>query len=329
MSKILLVCLLLGLALADIGARHQFKNFMKKYNKNYSQDELSYRFRVFQENLARAAEFQKREKANGASFGVTQFMDLTPAEFSKMYKMPNITSKIAYRANAPVKTEFTQSKLYSPNPTTWDWFVQTSPAVCTPVYNQGQCGSCWAFSATETIESYNVISAGNQLVGLSMEQIVDCDTTCYGCGGGWPYLAYGYVQSAPGIELYTDYPYTAGEGESGSCQYNSADVVAQVSGYTTISGETGLYQQTSTTGPVSVCVDAESWQYYTSGVLTTCGTSVDHCVQLTGYTNYGQTGSYWVVRNSWATNWGVNGFIFIEIGQDLCMIGDYATVPTE
>jgi len=323
MYKAFLVCLLLGLALAT-SPRHQFSKFIKKYNKSYAHDELPMRFQIFQENMARAAEIQKKDAK--ATYGITQFMDLSASEFSRMYKMPNITSKMSYRPSAPAKTEFVLNKEYAPNPTTFDWFTQ---GVCTPVYNQGQCGSCWAFSATENIESYNVIQAGKSLIGLSMEQIVDCDTTCYGCGGGWPYLAYQYVQSAPGIDTYTSYPYTAGEGESGSCQYNQANVAAQVNGYTTITGETGLYQQASTTGPVSVCVDAETWQYYEGGVISTCGTSVDHCVQLTGYTNYGQTGSYWVVRNSWGTSWGENGFIWVEIGQDLCLIGDYATVPTE
>jgi C1A family cysteine protease len=325
-SKVFFVCLILGLALAA-SPKHQFQKFMKKYGKTYDANELPYRFQVFQENLRRAEEYQKKEKSYGARFGVTQFMDLTPQEFSTMYKMGNITSKMPYNPSALVKTDFSKkAKGFAPDPNNWDWFTQ---GVCTPVYNQGQCGSCWAFSATENIESYNVISAGAQLIGLSMEQIVDCDTTCYGCGGGWPYLAYNYVSEAGGIDSYSSYPYTAGEGQAGQCNFNAANIAAKVSSYTQVSGETGLYQQTSTTGPVSVCVDASSWQYYSGGILTQCTTNVDHCVQLTGYMNYGQSGAYWVVRNSWATSWGENGFIWIEIGQDLCAIGDYATVPTE
>jgi len=161
-------------------------------------------------------------------------------------------------------------------------------------------------------------------------KVVDCDTTCYGCSGGWPYLAYQYIQGAPGQELYSDYPYTAGNGQSGNCQYNSADVVASNSGYTSINGESGIYTQLSSSngGPVSVCVDASSWDSYSGGILTSCGTSVDHCVQATGYYNYGTSGAYWNVRNSWGADWGENGYIWIAIGQDLCDIGDYATVVT-
>jgi len=159
-----------------------------------------------------------------------------------------------------------------------------------------------------------------------MEQIVDCDTTDHGCEGGMPTNAYNYVQSAGGIDSYSSYPYTAEGGQSGSCQFNAANVVTNVASQSSINGETGLYQQASTAGPVSVCVDATTWQSYKGGVLKSCGTSVDHCVQLVGYANYGKSGSYWIVRNSWGTSWGESGFIWIAIGQDLCDIGDYGTI---
>jgi len=221
------------------------------------------------------------------------------------------------------KTEFKQT-VSAPNPTNYDW----SQAGCiTPVYNQGQCGSCWAFSATETIESYWAL-AGNQLTQLSMEQIVDCDTTDDGCGGGNPSTAYQYVQSAGGLDSYSSYPYTAGNGQSGPCDFKSANVVGKVKTFSAVTGEAGLYKHLSNDagGPISVCVDASSWQTYVSGTIKTCGTSVDHCVQLTGYFDHGKAGAYWNVRNSWAADWGMQGYIHIEIGKDLCMIGDYATV---
>jgi len=301
--------------------RYQFLTFQKKFNRTYvSQDEYEQRFSVFQDNLKIAAELQAQD--GSATFGVTKFSDLTREEFAAMY----LTARPS-KENMPPPKDFSNPKdlpkrPVAPNPTTYDW---SQAGVITPVYNQGQCGSCWAFSATETIESYWAL-AGNALTQLSMEQIVDCDTTDGGCGGGWPSSAYTYVQGAGGIDTYSSYPYTAGGGQSGTCQFNQANVDAQVTGQASISGESGLYAQASTAGPVSVCVDASSWQYYTGGVLTTCTNNVDHCVQLTGYTNYGQSGAYWNVRNSWAANWGENGYIWIAIGQDLCAIGDYATV---
>jgi cathepsin F len=166
-----------------------------------------------------------------------------------------------------------------------------------------------------------------------MEQIVDCDTNGndQGCNGGFPTGAYQYVQGAGGIDSYSSYPYTAEGGQAGSCQFQQTAVVTNVANYNSISGESGSYQQLSSAsgGPLSVCVDASTWQNYQGGVLSTCGNSVDHCVQTTGYGNYGQQGAYWNVRNSWGADWGESGYIWIAIGQDLCSIGDYVTVVSD
>jgi C1A family cysteine protease len=323
---LLLVCIALAVATStDAVYRRMFNEFQQKYGKSYADaNEFQHRFRIFTENMKKAEQLNKLNPR--AKFGITKFSDLSESEFATTYLMNFDTENYV---RPPVKTDFTgkpNARGCNPDPTNYDW---NSCGVITPVYNQGQCGSCWAFSATETIESYFAL-AGNQLTQLAMEQIVDCDTQGQdqGCNGGFPSGAYQYVESAGGIEPLSDYPYTAENGESGSCNFQSNEVVATVTGYSTIDGETGLYQQTSSSsgGPVSVCVDASSWQNYNGGVLTSCGSDVDHCVQLTGYANYGESGAYWIVRNSWGSDWGENGYIWIEIGQDLCSIGDYATV---
>jgi len=322
MYKAIILCVLIGVACAvsHKEAKHEFHKFQKKYNKNYSAAEKAQRFQIFQDNMKRTEELQKKNPL--ARFGVTKFSDLAPEEFAKYYLMPNVNFTRDYKA-PPAKTVFPAFEAV-PN---MNWF---NKGACTPIYNQGQCGSCWAFAATETIESYYQLQGG-QLTQLSMEQIVDCDTggEDAGCEGGFPTGAYSYVESAGGIDSYASYPYTAGEGEAGSCQFNQQNVVTNVASYKTISGETGLYQQASSAGPVSVCVDASSWSGYEGGILTSCGTDVDHCVQLVGYTNYGTSNAYWVVRNSWGTSWGEQGFIWIAIGQDLCAIGDYATIVAD
>jgi len=163
-----------------------------------------------------------------------------------------------------------------------------------------------------------------------MEQVVDCDTggADGGCQGGFPTGAFQYVMEAGGIENYTVYPYYAEGGEGGQCQFNPSKVVVQVTNYYSVNGELDLYLQTSSTsgGPISVCVDATEWQNYGGGILTSCGDTMDHCVQLTGYANYGESGAYWIVRNSWSPGWGIDGFIWIEIGQNLCGIANYASI---
>jgi len=321
--------------------QQKFLEFQKKYNKVYSShEEFQYRYQVFKTNLKKAAEHQQKNPK--ATFGVTKFSDLTDEEHKQFFRMVN--ADFSKFPTLPKKTDFSASKSQlscSPDSTNYDWFADCSGS-CTEVYNQGQCGSCWAFSATETIESYYALNTGAAIVGLSVEQIVDCDTAGQdqGCNGGFPTGAYQYVQSAGGLESSQQYPYTAEGGQSGTCQIgnngstngtngnNTGNFIATVSSYSSISGETGMYQQLSVSsgGPVSVCVDASSWSSYTGGVLTQCTDNVDHCVQTTGYSGYGSSGSYWIVRNSWGADWGEQGFIWVEIGQDLCAIGDYATV---
>jgi C1A family cysteine protease len=324
---ILLSLVALTLAVnSDLVLRRKFSEFQSKYSRNYaSQDEREHRFRIFTDNMKKSADLEKMNP--NARFGMNKFSDLSHEEFSSKYLMSVDFSK--YVAPPPKDFSIQQHAGVagcSPDATTFDWF---GCGACTPIYNQGQCGSCWAFSATETIESYFFLG-GNQLTTLSMEQIVSCDTQGedQGCGGGFPSGAYTYVESAGGIEDYNDYPYIAEGGEAGQCNFDKSDIVADVTNYNSITGETGLYSQMSTQsgGPVSVCVDASSWQNYEGGVLTSCGNDVDHCVQATGYDNYGENGAYWIVRNSWGADWGQAGFIWIEIGQDLCSIGDYATV---
>jgi cysteine peptidase B len=322
MKSLLLLAVVLSVAFAKLDqndVKQKFIAFQQKYNKVYAAEDFHYRFQVFADNLERAA--IEQAKNPHAKFGATIFSDLTPQEFKSMYLM-NFDKEEFERTRPPVKREF-GSKVSQGN--TFDW---GSKGVVTAVYNQGQCGSCWAFSATETIESYYAL-AGGQLTQLSMQQIVSCDTTDQGCEGGLPTNAYNYVQSAGGIEPYSDYPYTSENGEAAACSFEAGDVLTTVNSQQSLDGEQGLYQQLSSGGPVSVCVDASSWQNYEGGVLTSCGNQVDHCVQATGYTNY--AGEYngesaWNVRNSWGTSWGQNGYIYVATGQDLCSIGDYCTV---
>ena len=205
-------------------------------------------------------------------------------------------------------------------PTSFDW---RDKGAITAVYNQGQCGSCWAFSATETIESYNEI-CGNGLNHESMQQIVDCDTTAYGCNGGWTSSAYNYIEQAGGIEPLADYPYTA---ETGSCQFDASKINEKITGWkyvTQSADESAMQNWAYSDGPLSVCVDAASWQFYTGGVITSCGQQVDHCVQVTGWSTQQGTPA-WNVRNSWGTSWGLSGYLYVERGKNMCAIGSTVT----
>jgi len=249
-----------------------------------------------------------------AVFGVTKFSDLTPEEFKAMYLTYRPSNSSVPRVNVVLDGE--------PN-TVVDW--RTKGAV-TPVKDQGQCGSCWAFSATEAIESYSFLNDG-KLISLSAQQITSCDKTDGGCNGGNTETAYGYVHKAGGIETSADYPYTSGGGSTGICKFVSSKVAVKIAGYKSVSrGESNL-KAALNNGPVSVCLAAEAFQSYRSGVLRSCPGSVDHCVQAVGYDDTSSP-PYWTVRNSWATSWGEKGYIRIASGSDLCKISDDVTYPT-
>jgi len=293
-----------------------FSHFTQTYNKKYSDAEWTSRMSIFAENLERINEQNKQHILIGgeAVFGVTQFSDLTPAEFKSMY-LNYIPSNITLpRVNI---------ELDGAPATVVDW--RTKGAV-TDVKDQGQCGSCWAFSATEAIESYSFLSAG-KLVELSPQQITSCDKTDGGCNGGNTETAYGYVVKAGGIETSADYPYTSGGGNTGVCKFNAAKVAVKVAGYKSIAkGETNL-KAALNNGPASICLAADAFQSYRSGILRSCPGQVDHCVQAVGYDDTNSP-PYWIVRNSWATSWGEQGYIRVESGKDLCKIADDATYPT-
>jgi cathepsin F len=318
MKALLLLAFILAVnAISHEEAVQKFVEFQHKYQKSYAtDDEFQQRFQIFKKNLANAEQLQKREKGT-ATYGVTKFSDLSEQEFRSKYLMPKFSAKDAKPGKLAV---FNSSWVAPPKQSSFDW---NSKGAVTAVYNQGQCGSCWAFSATETIESYWFL-AGNSLTQLAMQQIVDCDTTDQGCNGGWTYDAYQYVMSAGGIEPLSDYAYTA---ETGTCAFNAGEVAAKISNwaYVTQSKDEGaMLTWVQNSGPASICVDASSWSSYTGGVMSSCTDSLDHCVQLTGFGSYSGEDA-WNVRNSWGTDWGEAGYIYLLRGQDTCGCAEVVT----
>jgi len=296
-----------------------WESFKQEHGKSYgTMEEESHRFNIFVDNLRIADDrnLLEREAGGSAQHGITRFSDMTQQEFQERYLKsdPTFASK-----NKEVVTSVPP---YEGVETLVDW----SGKLTTPVKNQGYCGSCWAFSATEQIESDAMRTLGVSYV-LSPQQITSCDTTSYGCNGGWTENAYNYVKKAGGIETEADYPYTSYYGKTGTCSASSSKFKIGVSKYTTISGETNMASYVKATGPLSVCLDASSWNSYTGGIMSTCGKQVDHCVQAVGV-DATSTG-YWKVRNSWGTSWGESGYIRLKYGQNTCNIANdptYATV---
>jgi C1A family cysteine protease len=245
------------------------------------------------------------------------------------------------RQNAPLR-HVSHKELSATVPASYDWRQpdQGRPVGVTAVKDQGQCGSCWAFSATEEVESAWIL-AGHAAVDLAPQQTVSCDTTDGGCNGGDTVSAYAYMEKN-GVEAEKSYPYTSGaSGDSGTCKYKSSEVVAKISSfvYATPSCDNACNRQDETqlaaslynSAPVSICVDAEPWQSYTSGILTAASgckmaySDLDHCVQLVGF-GVDADVPFWSVRNSWAADWGEAGYIRLKRGDNTCGVADEATI---
>lgn len=200
-----------------------------------------------------------------------------------------------------------------------DW--RTKGAV-TPVKNQGQCGSCWSFSTTGSMEGAHFVKTG-KLVSLSESNLVDCSWLNHGCNGGSMDLAFRYAESNP-LETEADYPYTPKTGIF-ACKYTKSKGVVKVTTYKDVPANSSAALKAAVTQqPVSVAIEADKpvFHQYTGGIITTgCGTALDHGVLAVGYgTASGQ--DYYIVKNSWTTDWGDKGYVRVGIkdGAGVCGI---------
>ena len=299
-----------------------FNAWMNTHNKQYkSPEELSFRRIVFFKNYLKVNAMNKLYQHKSA---LNRFADLTEAEFTTKYTGLKLPKDMKRNTKSVPATK--------PNGANWDWRTQ---GAVNPVKDQGQCGSCWAFSATSAIESAYKI-AGNQLFNLAEQQMVDCggSTGNYGCNGGWMDWAFQYIINTGGQEQTSDYPYTAVDG---NCNFNSAKVAARIKSYTDIPQNACDQLLTSITQqPVSVAIAANGIMFYSSGVFTstTCGTGLNHGVTAVGYGTDTSSGlDYWLVRNSWGSSWGEQGYIRMDRNAQaptgicgICMVTSYPNV---
>ncbi|RZB75640.1 Vignain [Glycine soja] len=193
---------------------------------------------------------------------------------------------------------------------------------CQAMKDQGQCGNCWAFSTVATTEGIYQITT-SMLMSLSEQELVDCDSVDHGCDGG-------YMEG--GSEA--NYPYTAVDGTYDANK--EASPAAQIKGYETVPANSeDALQKAVANQPVSVTIDAggSAFQFNSSGVFTgQCGTQLDHGVTAVGYGSTDDGTQYWIVKNSWGTQWGEEGYIRMQRGTDaqegLCGIAMDASYPT-
>lgn len=184
-----------------------------------------------------------------------------------------------------------------------------------PVKDQGQCGSCWAFSAVGTLESFSLMKG--QSVNLSEQQLVDCSRSYgnAGCNGGFNYKGLAYVKDH-GIQYTSAYPYIA---KNQGCKMDGGSF--KITGVNTASGCSNILTALQSR-PLGVSVDANNWSHYASGIFNNCKTSLDHDVLLVGATD-----SYWKIKNSWSKSWGESGFIRLAPGNTCGVCQDKSPWP--
>ena len=279
----------------------EFDAWKAKHGINYaSQFENTYRERVFLQNLAKV-EAHNAQKDKTYEQGLNQFSALTQEEFAQTYltlQVPKEFQNIEAHEEHYVAGDI-------------DW---NSQGYVTPVKNQGQCGSCWAFSTTGGLEG--LAKSKGALESFSESQLVDCSGS-YGnqaCNGGLMTNALKYVK-AQGIVHEDEYPYKP---VKQTCKINQGPF--KVSGYTEIRNCNDLASGIQAR-VVSVAVDASNWSPYRSGVFSNCRTSLNHGVTLIGV----KDGNWWV-KNSWGTGWGESGFIRLQSGNT-CGICNMAVYP--
>jgi C1A family cysteine protease len=299
-----------------LALEEKFVNHVSNYGISYGTDE-EYQFRL-QQFAEKDAEIERinSDPENTYIVGHNKFSTMTKYEFKK-----HLGKQAAI--NHDTVTVLPTANLS----TSVDW--RTKGAV-NAVQDQGQCGSCWAFSSTAAMEGAHFLKTGN-LLKLSEQQFVDCDKRSSGCNGGLEAYAFMYAKANP-QELEADYSYTA---RTQVCKADKAKEVVSATSYTSVPKKSDAQLKAAIDAqPTCVAVEADTdFQMYKSGILNApnCGTNLDHAVTAVGYGADASGNQYYIVRNSWGASWGEAGYIRMAAGVDgngVCGILLDSTRPT-
>ncbi|KAM7483400.1 hypothetical protein LguiB_007983 [Lonicera macranthoides] len=290
-------------------------------------DEKQRRFNVFKANVRHVHNVNKMDKPY--KLKLNKFADLTNQEFTSVYAGSKVNHYRMLRGNSHGNGTFMYENVVAVPPSI-DW---RKKGAVNAVKDQGQCGSCWAFSTIVGVEGINQIRT-NKLVSLSEQELVDCDTSeNEGCNGGLMPLAYEFIQKKGGITTECNYPYNAQDGSCDASKSNSPSV--SIDGHENVpENDEDALLKAAANQPISVAMDAggSDFQFYSEGVYNgDCGTELNHGVAIVGYGATRDGTKYWIVRNSWGAGWGESGYLRMERGisarEGQCGIAMEASYP--
>lgn len=317
-------------AASDLAVEALWTAFKQQYGRQYNNDtEERFRRKVFGDNVEAVNRHNDLHRQGLRSFrtAINAFADMEIKEFVK--KVSGYLYHVATAgSNAMSFSSSADTEKCADLPPSVDWRLR---GVVTPVQNQGDCGACYAFSATGALEGQHCLKTG-QLVQLSAQQLIDCshDFGNRWCISGRMDWSFKYIKVNDGIDTAEAYPY---EAKNSTCRYNVSAVGATDTGYVSIpvGDELALMEAVATVGPVSAAIDAsqQSFMLYNSGVYDDpdCSDTANHSILIVGYGQENGT-DYWLVKNSWGESWGDNGYVKMARNKsNQCAIATYASYP--
>ncbi|KAF5810867.1 putative actinidain [Helianthus annuus] len=298
-----------------------FVKWKEVHGKVYDhQEEEERRLGNFRNSLKFILERNSKRKSEwDHTVGLTKFADLSNEEFKEMYFSKSKGPKSEKLKVWGEKGNTTLNSGSCDAPASLDW---RDKGVVTPMKDQGQCGSCWAFSVTGSIEGAHAIATGD-LISLSEQELVSCDTNDYGCDGGNMDTAYRWIIKNGGLNSEEAYPYTSSNGRDGKCDKEKSQIsVVSISSYVEVESNEDAVLCAVAKQPVTIgiCGSAYDFQLYTGGIYngqcSSSAYSLDHAVLIVGYgTQDGE--DYWIVKNQWGTYWGLEGYVLMKRGSDV------------
>ncbi|XP_058774633.1 macrodontain-1-like [Vicia villosa] len=301
------------------------QQWMMKYEITYiNSSEMEKRLQIFKENLDYIEKFNSAGNKS-YTLGLNPYSDLTTEEFKASYTGLKVPSHVY---SSKIRSNQVLFNVTNNIPLTMDWRVK---GAVTDVKKQGQCDGCWAFAAVAAVEGFWKIKMGN-LLTLSEQQLIDCDRSSDGCTSGSIVGGFNNIIDNRGILQESQYPYREGDG---TCkQFDMDKAEAYITCYINLkkNDEQNL-QRAVAEQPVAVGISVgDDFFKYSGGVYSgACGTSLDHAVTIVGYGKTKSGLKYWLIKNSWGKNWGVNGYMRIkrEGGgpEGHCSIATHAYIP--